>query len=165
MNELALMMKNADMFTAIATIQMQTRCTALGNRVQPKIHSPMKVDSKKNATNPSIASGAPKISPTNREYSLQFMPNWNSWTIPVATPMAKLIRKSLPKKLVSRYQALFPVTNQTVCMTAISGARPIVERHEDEVVDGGDAELPPGNIEHVHLYQLPGSGEVAYDEV
>ncbi len=126
MNELALMMKNADMFTAIATIQMQARCTARGSRVQPKIHSPMKVDSKKKATRPSIASGAPKMSPTNREYSLQFMPNWNSWTMPVATPIAKLIRNSFPKKRVRRYHSVLPVTCQTVCITAMSGARPMV---------------------------------------
>ena len=84
------------------------------------------MDSKKNAIRPSKARGAPKISPTNREYSLQFMPNWNSCTMPVATPMAKLIRKSLPKNRVSRYQAGLSVITHTVCMTAISGARPIV---------------------------------------
>ena len=105
---------------------MQARWTSLGSRVQPKIHRPMNVDSKKNATSPSIASGAPKMSPTNREYSLQFIPNWNSCTMPVATPIAKLIRNSLPKNRVSRYHAVLPVTTQTVCMTAMSGARPIV---------------------------------------
>ena len=120
------MMKNAEALTAIATIQMHARCTSRGSRVQPKIHSPMKVDSMKKATRPSIASGAPKTSPTNREYSLQFIPNWNSCTMPVATPSAKLIRNSLPKNLVSRYHAVLPVTTQAVCMTAISGARPMV---------------------------------------
>ena len=30
------------------------------------------------------------------------MPNWNSWTMPVTTPTAKLIRKSFPKNLVIR---------------------------------------------------------------
>lgn len=126
MNEFAAMMKNADTFTPIATIQMHARCISRGSRLQPKIHSPMKVDSKKKAARPSIASGAPKMSPTNREYSLQFMPNWNSWTIPVATPMAKLIRNNLPKNLVRRYHAALPVSTHTVCMTAISGARPMV---------------------------------------
>ena len=33
------------------------------------------VDSMKKANSASNASGAPKMSPTNREYSLQFMPN------------------------------------------------------------------------------------------
>ena len=60
------------------------------------------------------------------EYSLQFMPNWNSCTIPVATPIAKLIRKSLPKNFVRRYQRSFPVMTQAVWNDATNGARPIV---------------------------------------
>ena len=126
MNELAAMMKNADALTPIATSQMHARCTSLGSLPQPKIQSPMKTDSMKKATRPSNASGAPKTSPTNREYSLQFMPNWNSCTMPVATPSAKLMRKSLPKNLVSRYQWSFLVTTHIVCMIAIIGASPMV---------------------------------------
>ena len=38
-----------------------------GSRSQPKIHRPRKVDSRKNASSPSMASGAPKMSPTKRE--------------------------------------------------------------------------------------------------
>ncbi len=126
MNEFAAMMKNADALTANATIQMHARCTDRGSRFQPKIHSPMNVDSKKNAIRPSNASGAPKMSPTKREYSLQFIPNWNSCTMPVATPIAKLIRNSLPKNRVSRYHAVSPVATHAVCIAAISGASPIV---------------------------------------
>ena len=37
---------------------------------------------------------------TKREYALQFIPNWNSWTSPVTTPMAKLTSSSLPQNLV-----------------------------------------------------------------
>jgi hypothetical protein len=144
------MMKNADTFTAMATIQMHARCTSRGRRVQPKIHRPMNVDSKKNAARPSIASGAPKTSPTNREYSLQFIPNWNSCTMPVATPSAKLIRKSLPKNRVNRYHAAFPVTTQTVCITAINGASPIVNGTKMKCIDGGGPELPPRHIQRVH---------------
>jgi hypothetical protein len=73
-----------------------------------------------------MASGAPKTSPTKREYSLQFMPNWNSWTIPVTTPTAKLMRKSLPKNFVILSQRSSPVRTQTVCMIATSGASPMV---------------------------------------
>ena len=120
------MMKNAEALTARATIQMHARWTSLGSRVQPKIHRPRKVDSKKKATRPSMANGAPKTSPTNREYSLQFIPNWNSWTMPVATPSAKLIRNSLPKNRVNRYQAVLSVMTHIVWNTAIRGARPIV---------------------------------------
>ena len=81
---------------------MVMRWTFLGSLSQPKIHRPMKVDSRKNANSASSASGAPNTSPTNREYSDQFMPNWNSCTMPVTTPRAKLMRKSLPKNLVRR---------------------------------------------------------------
>ena len=74
----------------------------MGSWSQPKIHRPRNVDSRKNASSASMASGAPNTSPTNREYSLQFMPNWNSCTMPVTTPIAKLIRNSLPQNLVIR---------------------------------------------------------------
>lgn len=46
---------------------MQARWIFLGSLSQPKIHRPMKVDSKKKAIRVSKASGAPKTSPTNRE--------------------------------------------------------------------------------------------------
>jgi hypothetical protein len=60
-------MKYADSSVPKATSQMQARWIFLGSRSQPKIHSPRKVDSTKKASSPSIASGAPKTSPTNRE--------------------------------------------------------------------------------------------------
>src|SRR6516225_8109735 len=122
MKEFATMMKNADTLTAIATIQMHARCTSRGSRLQPKIHKPMKVDSKKNAARPSIASGAPNTSPTNREYSLQFMPNWNFFTIPGAPPNGKLIRKRLPKNLGGRYQTPFLVPPPALFKVAVRGA-------------------------------------------
>jgi hypothetical protein len=73
-----------------------------------------------------MASGAPNTSPTNREYSLQFIPNWNSCTMPVTTPSAKLIRNSFPKNLVSLSHRSFPVRTQAVCMMATRGASPMV---------------------------------------
>ena len=60
----------------------------------------MNVDSRKNATVASMASGAPKMSPTNFEYSAQFMPNWNSSVMPVTTPTAKFTSMSLLQNLV-----------------------------------------------------------------
>ncbi len=125
-HELAAMMKYADALTPKATIQMHSRWMRLLNRPQPKTHRPMNVDSAKKATRPSNASGAPKTSATNLLYSLQFMPNWNSCTMPVATPRAKLIRKSLPKNLVARSHASLPVKCHIVCITAIIGASPMV---------------------------------------
>ena len=43
------------------------RCCALDRRSQPNTMRPMKVDSMKKAMRPSMASGAPKVSPTKLE--------------------------------------------------------------------------------------------------
>ena len=106
--------------------QMVARWSRCGSWSHPKIHSPMNVASRKNASRPSIASGAPKTSPTKREYSDQFMPNWNSCTMPVTTPIAKLMRKTLaPERVMRRYSAL-PVRYQAVCKIADEERSPIV---------------------------------------
>ncbi len=76
------MMNAAESIAPTATIQMVNRWMRGDSRPQPKSHSPRKVDSRKNAASPSIASGAPKTSPTKREYAAQSMPNWNSCTSP-----------------------------------------------------------------------------------
>ena len=110
----------------MAAIQIVARWIRRGKRPSPKIHSPRNVDSRKNASSPSMASGAPKTSPTKRLYSLQFIPNWNSWTMPVTTPMAKLIRNSSPKNRVSRRYRSSPVRCQAVCSPATEKERPIV---------------------------------------
>jgi hypothetical protein len=108
------------------TTHRQPTCSGRGSLSHPKIHSPMNVDSRKNASSASTASGAPKMSPTKREYADQFMPNWNSCTMPVTTPIAMLIRKSLAKNFVSRSHSWSLLTSQMVCMIAISAERPIV---------------------------------------
>jgi len=46
------------------------------------------------------------------------MPNWNSCTIPVTTPTAKLIRKIFPKNLVMRRYTSSFLTRHRVCMIA-----------------------------------------------
>ena len=58
------MMNIAESIAPAATSQMHARCTRLGSRPQPNSHSPRKVDSRKNAASPSIASGPPNTSPT-----------------------------------------------------------------------------------------------------
>ena len=85
-------MKYPDAQLPATAIQIVARWTRGESRFQPKIQSPRKVASSMNAARPSIASGAPKTLPTNFEYTDQFIPNWNSCTRPVATPIAKLIR-------------------------------------------------------------------------
>ncbi len=57
-------MKYADSAVPIATSQIVARCTRAGSRPLPKIHRPMNVDSRKKAARASMASGAPKMSPT-----------------------------------------------------------------------------------------------------
>ena len=66
-HEFAARMKNAERLVEMATSQMQIRCGSFGSRSHPKIHRPMNVASRKNAIIASIASGAPKTSPTKRE--------------------------------------------------------------------------------------------------
>ena len=78
------MMKKADMLTATP----RSRCTEVDQSGQPCPTEDPESDEcglEEERDQPSIASGAPNTSPTNREYSLQFMPNWNSCTMPVAT--------------------------------------------------------------------------------
>ena len=84
------------------TAQIVARCTRRGSLSQPNSHNPRNVDSRKNAASPSIASGAPKMFPTSREYAPQFIPNWNSCTSPVTTPIATLMTSRTPKNRVSR---------------------------------------------------------------
>ena len=119
-------MKYAESHVPIATSQIVARCTRADSRSHPKIQRPRNVASRKNAARPSIASGAPKTPPTYAEYTDQFMPNWNSCTSPVATPMAKLMSRSAPKNFVRRSHASTPVRYQAVCMIATSGVSPSV---------------------------------------
>ena len=67
MKLLAARIQMADMEEPRKVSQMKTACTAGLKRFQVNIHTPMKVDSRKNATRASIARGAPKMSPMNLE--------------------------------------------------------------------------------------------------
>ena len=69
------MMNHADSALPNETSQIVARCSRGEIRPLPKIQRPMNVDSRKKAARPSIASGAPKMSPTKREYCDQFIPN------------------------------------------------------------------------------------------
>jgi len=54
------------------------------------------------------------------------MPNWNSCTMPVTTPIAKLMRKSFPKNFVNCRYLTFPVRNHAVWKPATSHTVPRV---------------------------------------
>ena len=60
-------MKYADIQLPRATSQIVARCTRAGSLFHPKIQSPRNVASSANAARASIASGAPKTSPTYSE--------------------------------------------------------------------------------------------------
>jgi len=75
-----------------------TKCIRGETRSQPNTSTARKPLSRKKAKIPSAASAEPKTSPTKREYVAQLVPNWNSMTIPVATPMAKLRAKMRVQK-------------------------------------------------------------------
>ncbi|OPZ80273.1 MAG: hypothetical protein BWY76_03404 [bacterium ADurb.Bin429] len=61
------------------------------------------MDSRKKVKITSAASGAPKISPTKREYAAQFVPNWNSSAMPPATPTAKVRAKMRIQSRAARF--------------------------------------------------------------
>ncbi len=61
------MMNAAESTAPSATSHAVARCTLRGSTPQPNTQRPRKVDSRKKAASPSIASGAPNTSPTNRE--------------------------------------------------------------------------------------------------
>ncbi|MNL83327.1 hypothetical protein D3C87_2109420 [compost metagenome] len=61
---LAINIHNAEKFEPIATHHVAMRWPSLDSLSQPKKNRPTKVASRKKAIIPSIASGAPKISPT-----------------------------------------------------------------------------------------------------
>ena len=91
--------QSAEIFEAIATSHINSACVFLETLSQVKIHTPIKVDSRKNATVASMARREPKISPTYSEYFDQFVPNSKSKIIPVATQIAKLIAISFIQNL------------------------------------------------------------------
>src|SRR5690606_4008279 len=109
MNELAMRIHSAEMLEPNATSHIVAACILFDRRSQPKIHRPRKEDPKKKASRASMASGTPKMSPPKREYSDQFMPHWNSCTIPVTTPVTKLITGRLPQNVAMFCHTSLPV--------------------------------------------------------
>ena len=147
------MMNAADSAVPIATAQMQARWMRLGSRSQPNSHSPRNVDSRKNAARPSMASGAPNTSPTNREYADQFIPNSNSCTSPVTTPIAMLITRSVPKNRVEPLCARIVGPVPHGLQDRDQERQPDRHRHEQEVVDRRGRELHPRQVHVAHACQ------------
>ena len=83
------------------------------------------------------------------EYTDQFIPNWNSCTRPVATPIAKLINSSVPKNRVSRSHAVVARAVPDRLHDRHERREPERERDEQEVVDRRRRELEPGEVHGV----------------
>ncbi len=135
---------------------MHARWTFFGSLSHPKTHSPRNVDSRKKASSASMASGAPKMSPdeagvlgpVHAELELHAR-------CPSTTPMAKLMRKSLPQNFVSFCHTSLPVTTQAVCSAGHDPHEAQGQRDEEEVVDAGDGELPSRQEDGVHAHAPP----------
>ena len=130
-----------------ATIQIVARCRRGESRSQPKIQSPRKVASRKKAARPSIASGAPKTSPTilgvdgpvhpelelldeagrdaDREVDQQQRAE------EARQPQPLLVARAVPERLHHRHER----------------RQPERQRHEQEVVDRRRRELDPREVD------------------
>ena len=79
---------NAEAYPVSTTSQNTTVCTHRFSWCQPNTHSPSSVDSRKNATIVSTASGAPNTSPATSSSPGKCRPNWSSSRIPATMPSA-----------------------------------------------------------------------------
>ena len=85
------------------------------------------------------------------------MPNWNSMVMPVATPMAKLMPNSTPQNFVISPPDLAAGHDIDALHDAEQNGQPERERHEQEMVHRGQAELQPRKLDDV---ERCGHGEV-----
>ncbi len=96
--ELATTIHTAENMEPSHTPRVAMKCTRGLTRFQPKSSTPRNPLSKAKAKMPSAASALPNMSPTKREYVAQLVPNSNSMTMPVATPMPKVRANILVQK-------------------------------------------------------------------
>ena len=165
MNEFAAMMKYAEMLTAIATIQMQARWIRRGNRFQPKIHKPMKVDSKKNATRAfhrqrgaeDVADEAGVLAPVHPELEFLHDPGGDTDREVDQEQLAEEPGEPVPGGVVGDDPGCLHHGDER--------GESDGQRDEEEVVDGRDAELPPRHIKCIHWHHLPNTGHCTYDAV
>ena len=110
----------------------------------------MNVDSRKKATVASMASGAPKMSPTNFEYSAQFMPNWNSSVMPGDHPDGEVHQRGACSSTSPFQEGLVPRPRVAGLHVGDHDGEPEGERDEEEVEEGDGGELDPGEYCDAH---------------
>ena len=79
------------------------------------------------------------------------MPNWNSMTMPVATPMAKLMPNSVPQNRVMRRQIVAPGHHVDALHDRDHEGQAERQRHEQEVVHRGQRELQARQLDYGHV--------------
>ena len=95
----------------------------------------------------------------NASNRIQFVPNWNSIVMPVATPIAKLIPNSVPQNFVVRSTSCDRSSHRPLSIITRFHGEPRVKRHEQEVIQRRERELQPreGNdVEVGHFILLCG---------
>ena len=102
------------------------KCTKGDTRFQPKSSTPRNPLSSAKAKMPSAAKALPNTSPTYLEYTAQLVPNSNSMTMPVATPMPKVSAKILVQKRASVWYCWSPVRRYKPSSTTITKPRPML---------------------------------------
>ena len=125
-HELATRIQNADSVVPTKTSRPPIQRTVELTRWRPNRTTPTKADSRKKANMPSAASGAPKMSPTNPTKRDQLVPNWNSMTMPLTTPITKVTAKSFVRKTDRRSYTSRLVHHRSVSTMAMIPARPTV---------------------------------------
>ena len=113
------------------------------SRCSPKTSRPRKLDSRKNANSPSIASVWPMTPPAYRENAAQLVPNWNSIGMPVTTPTAKLMPKIRIQNRAASFQRASPVRSAERLQHDDEQREAHRELREEVVVDDREGELQP----------------------
>jgi hypothetical protein len=149
-------MKYADNWVPMATSQIDARCSFGGNRSQPKIHSPRNVDSRKEGQQAldrqrgaeDVADELRVGTPIHPELELLHDAGHDTHREVDQEQLAPEL--SHPPVL----QLTRPVPGGV--QSGDQGREPDRDRHEQEVIDGGDPELPPRQINRIHAPNNPG---------
>ena len=102
------------------------KCPRRPSRRSPQTSRARKLDSRKKAKSPSIASVCPMTPPVRAEKAAQLVPNWNSIGTPVTTPMANERPKMRIQKRAASSHFWVSLRRPIALRTTMSSARPIV---------------------------------------
>ena len=125
MNALVAMMKYPESHEPAKSAAVAARYPTRPSLFSPYSTRPRKVDSRKKAKVPSMASVWPMTPPAYCEKRAQLVPNWNSMGMPVTTPTTKLTPRTLVQNRAAAPACAFP-RNACNRKSRTMRARPIV---------------------------------------